>query len=70
MSIVNKHSQGNGGVPLVTLASNLASDFSVTNIHPIKQLDYFSQMLGFKIQYSEFPKVSIKFMFVYIVVGK
>ncbi|XP_025411727.1 double-stranded RNA-binding protein Staufen homolog 2 isoform X3 [Sipha flava] len=55
-SIANKPSQGNYGVPLVTVASNMASDFSVKNYHPTKQLDYYSQLLGFKVQYSDFPK--------------
>ncbi|VVC29995.1 Hypothetical protein CINCED_3A006676 [Cinara cedri] len=55
-STANKPSQGNGGVPLVSVASNVANDFSVIDFQPTKQLDYFSQMLGFKIQYSEFPK--------------
>lgn len=58
-SLVTKPSQGNNGVPLVSVASNMASDFSVSNIQPTKQLDYFSQMLGFKVQYSDFPKVCI-----------
>ncbi|XP_050423750.1 double-stranded RNA-binding protein Staufen homolog 2 isoform X2 [Adelges cooleyi] len=44
------------GVPLVTVASNIANDFSVTNYRPTEQLDYFSKMLGFKVQYSDFPK--------------
>jgi double-stranded RNA-binding protein Staufen len=34
----------------------MANDFSVHNFQPTKQLDYFSQMLGFKVQYSDFPK--------------
>ncbi|CAH1736761.1 unnamed protein product [Aphis gossypii] len=55
-SITNKPSQGNDGVPLVSVASNMANDFSVINFQPTQQLDYFSQMLGFKVQYSEFPK--------------
>lgn len=70
-STANKPSQGNGGVPLVSVASNVANDFSVTDVQPTKQLDYFSQMLGFKTQYSEFPKVSINYkcsynMFMYV----
>lgn len=56
ISISNKPNQGNG-VPLVSVANNMANDFSVTNFQPTKQLDYFSQMLGFKVQYSDFPKV-------------
>lgn len=56
-SIANKPSQGNYGVPLVTVASNMASDFSVNNYQPTKQLNYYSQLLGFKVQYSDFPKV-------------
>ncbi|XP_050549104.1 double-stranded RNA-binding protein Staufen homolog 2 isoform X1 [Daktulosphaira vitifoliae] len=53
-SVVNKPNED--GIPLVSVASNMASDLSVTNIRPSKQLDYFSKMLGFKVQYSDFPK--------------
>lgn len=56
-STSNKPNQGNDGVPLVSVASNMANDISVTNIQPTKQLAYFSEMLGFKVQYSDFPKV-------------
>lgn len=55
--IINKPIQKNDGVPLVSVANNMANDFPVTNFQPTKQLDYFSQMLGFKVQYSDFPKV-------------
>lgn len=65
----NKPVQGNG-VPLVSVASNIANDFSVTNVQPTKQLDYFSQMLGFKVQYSDFPKVCIHLKCVYIIIKK
>lgn len=56
----SKPSQENNGVPLVSVAGNIVNEFSATNIQPTKQLDYFSQIFGFKVQYSDFHKVCYK----------
>lgn len=48
---------------MISVASNMANDFSMANFQPTKQLDYFSQILGFKVQYSDFPKVCTKFKY-------